>query len=56
MKVRVVLMTENDKHIDGSDEYLSSQAKAVWDIAAAMLTKLSNGEICTCESAEVIEK
>lgn len=56
MKVRVVLMTENDKHVEGDSEHLNNQAKAAWDIAAAMLTKLSNGEICTCESAEVIEK
>lgn len=55
MKVRVVLMTENDKHAEGaSKEEIERTAKIAWDFVCKQLEK--NGEKAICESTELIER
>ena len=56
MKVRVTLLTENDKHVDLSKEELEKEAKRGWDAVANFLTILSGGEKATVEKVEVVEQ
>lgn len=60
MKIRVVLMTENDIDINDvekgfgiSKEEFMDQAKALWNITVLQLAK--GNDKCTCESVELVE-
>lgn len=51
MKIRVVLMTENDKHDDRvTDDYV----KGVWDSFCAMFA--ASGDKISVEKVEIVEK
>lgn len=52
MKVRVTLMTENDKHPGVNSE----QVKQAWDMLAKMLNTLSSDENMKVESVEIVER
>lgn len=54
MKVRVVLMTENDKHLDEiKKDDIEKMAKLAWDIFC--ITRSKDGDTCICESIELVE-
>lgn len=57
MKVRVTLMTENDKHVDKhyADSYVDEQARKGWDIVCKLLENIS-GEKIAVESVDVLER
>lgn len=61
MKIRVVLMTENNVDINDvekgfgiSKEEFMEKVKALWNIAALRLAK--RDDKCTCESVELVEE
>lgn len=54
MKVRVTLVTENDKHIDAPIEQVESMVKGAWEIFCRVAS--GKGEAATVESIEVIEQ
>ena len=58
MKIRVTLMTENDKHTDIPDDKLQAEVKNGWDILTSLINRLSEdpSEKVTVESVEVVEK
>ena len=58
MKVRVTLMTENDKHMPETltDEQVHNEALRGWEIVTKLLSTLSDDEKCTVESVEVVER
>lgn len=53
MKIRLTIMTENDKHVDVSKEELEQKTKAAWKL---FLDAISNGdEQAILEKCEVVE-
>lgn len=54
MKIRVVIMTENDKHIDLPKKRLENVAFAGWTILCEKLSTC--GDVATVESVEVVEE
>lgn len=58
MKVRVTLMTENDKHVDGSvsDEKLQRLAELGWSVVADNLSNYDEDDITIVEKVEVVER
>ena len=56
MKVRVTLMTENNKHMPlKTKEEQEAVCRAGWEIICELLNNVSEGETATIESIEVIE-
>lgn len=58
MKVRVTLMTSNDKHVDESvsDEKLRKLAELSWSVIADTLSNYDEGDITIVEKVEVVER
>ena len=58
MKIRVTLLTENDKHVDLPKEELEKKAKQGWQIIASIIPSLSDdsSEKATVEKVEVVEQ
>ena len=58
MKIRVTLMTENDKHIPVdkiNDEELLKKTKQGWDLLLAMINAQGN-ESSVVENIEIVER
>ena len=56
MKVRVTLMTENDKHMPlETREAQEAACRVGWEMICMLLTEMKPGEKATVESVEVIE-
>ena len=58
MKVRVTLMTENDKHVDESvsDEKIQKLAELSWSVVADTLSNYDGDDITIVEKVEVVER
>ena len=54
MKIRLTIMTENDKHLDVPKELLEQKTKEYWDMFFTMITESSN-EKAIVEKCEVVE-
>lgn len=56
MKIRVTLMTENNKHLDETftDKQIEEEAVKAWKLASDMLSV--NGESMQVEKCELIER
>lgn len=54
MKVRVTIMTENDKPVSVLGENPEEKAKRVWELVLALLNTKSEDK-ATLESVEIIE-
>lgn len=56
MKIRVTLMTENDKHLNESytNEQIEEEAVKAWKLVSDMLSV--NGESMRVEKCELIER
>ena len=56
MKVRVTLMTENDKHMPLKTKAEQEAAcRVAWEMISMMMTEASQNEKVSVESVEVIE-
>lgn len=55
MKIRVVIMTENDKHVDMPKEKIEEMAKVAWEMYFKLLTFDNPSDRATIESCELIE-
>lgn len=57
MKIRVTLMTENDKHLDEkyTKEQIEEMTKRAWDLLLSMLNQ-DPSENAFVESCELIER
>ena len=55
MKIRVTLMTENDKHLDMSKENIETSAKIAWNLVCTMLNTLNPEEKASIEKCELVE-
>lgn len=55
MKIRVVLMTENDKHVDLPKEQIEEYTKAAWELFFKMLIAGNPLDKATVESCELVE-
>lgn len=53
MKIRLTVLTENDKHVNVPKEELERKTKAAWNMFFAMLSE--SGETATIEKCEVVE-
>lgn len=59
MKIRITIMTENDKHLDEkySKELIEQKAKDAWDFVFKALAISSNkNETASVESCELVER
>lgn len=59
MKIRITIMTENDKHIDEkySKELIEQKTKDGWDfVLKALATSSDKNETAFVESCELVEK
>ena len=59
MKIRITIMTENDKHLDEkySKELIEQKAKDAWDLVLKMiLLQSKENETASVESAELVER
>ena len=59
MKIRITIMTENDKHFDEkySKELIERKTKDVWDLVLKMiLLQSKENETASVESAELVER
>lgn len=58
MKIRVTLITENNKHPDITDEEACDAAVMAWNFIIKFLERFNKdpSEKATVESAEVVEK
>lgn len=59
MKIRITIMTENDKHLDEkySKELIEQKAKDGWDFVLKLLAISSDeNETAFVESCELVEK
>ena len=59
MKIRITIMTENNKHLDEkySKELIEQKAKDGWDFALKALALLSEkNETASVESCELMER
>lgn len=56
MKVRVTLMTENDKHPNATKEEIENVAKKSWELLCMMFNNTVNQtETVTVEKCELVE-
>ena len=56
MKVKVTLMTENDKHMPlKTKEEQEAACRVAWEMLCVMMTEASQNEKVALESVEVIE-
>ena len=56
MKVRVTLMTENDKHSNATKEEIENVAKKSWELLCMMFNNTVNqAETITVEKCELVE-
>lgn len=56
MKVKVTLMTENDKHSNATKEEIENTAKKSWELLCMMFNNTVNQtETVTVEKCELIE-
>jgi len=55
MKIKVTLMTENDKHLDMSKEDIEANAKMGWELVCTMLNAYNPEEKASIEKCELIE-
>ena len=53
MKVRITIMTENDKHVSEPKEKIERNAQVGWQMLMNSIT--GNGEKATVESVELVE-
>lgn len=58
MKIRVTLMTENDKHVDIPDDELRKMAETAWKLMLSTISvfKEDPSDHATVESVEIIER
>ena len=59
MKIRITIMTENDKHLDEkySKEFIEQKAKDGWDfVLKAMLLSSDKNETVFVENCELAER
>ena len=59
MKIRITIMTENDKHFDEkySKELIERKTKEAWDLVLKMiLLQSKENETASVESAELVER
>lgn len=54
MKVRVTLMTENDKSVSALGENPEEKLKRGWELVCAMLNTMSD-DSATLENVEIVE-
>lgn len=55
MKVKVTLISENDRHPDATKEELEEAAKKGWDLLCSMYNSLSTEDRAFVEKCEIIE-
>ena len=55
MKIKVTLMTENDKHLDMPKEDIEANAKIAWELVCALLNAHNPEEKASIEKCELIE-
>lgn len=55
MKIKVTLLTENDKHLDKSKEEIEELAKRGWNFFCADYNVKNPSERVTLEKLEVVE-
>lgn len=55
MKIRVTLMTENDKHLDMPKKNIEANAEIAWNLVCTMLNTLNPEEKASIEKCELIE-
>lgn len=55
MKIRVTLMTENDKPISNIGENPQEKARTAWRILCSMLNNYNLDEKITLENVEIVE-
>ena len=56
MKIRVTLMTENDKHLNVSKEEIEEKAKIGWELLCMMFNNTYGQEdVVTVEKCELVE-
>lgn len=56
MKIRVTLMTENDKHLNVSKEEIEEKAKIGWELLCMMFNNTYGQEdVATVEKCELVE-
>lgn len=58
MKIRVTLMTENDKHVDVPEDELRATAEKTWNWFLSTLSVFNEdlSDKATVESVEIVEK
>lgn len=58
MKVRVTIMTENDKHTPDSytDEEVQTEAERAWKMLLNMLTMISGTDKAYLEKCDIVER
>ena len=59
MKIRITIMTENDKHLDEkySKEFIEQKAKDGWDfVLKALVISSDKNETASVESRELVER
>ena len=57
MKIRVTLLTENDRPVSALGDNPTEKAKIAWDLIALMLMDMSEtSEKCTVEKVEIVEE
>ena len=59
MKIRITIMTENDKHFDEkySKELIERKTKYAWDLVLKMiLLQSKENETASVESVELVER
>ena len=59
MKIRITIMTENDKHLDEkySKEFIEQKAKDGWDfVLKAIAISSDKNETAFVESCELVER
>ena len=56
MKVRVTLMTENDRHLNATKEEIENTAKKSWELLCMMFNNsYAQEEAVTVEKCELVE-
>lgn len=56
MKVKVTLMTENDKHSNATKEEIENAAKKSWELLCMMFNNnYAQEEVVTVEKCELVE-
>ena len=56
MKIKVTLMTENDKHSNATKEEIENAAKKSWELLCMMFNNsYAQEEVVTVEKCELVE-